>query len=118
MPALNPGIPAAAPPGSLRSDGAPLTVRCGRSTDGQGRETVPRGYGVSAGTEPAGSRTGPSRVPVLPAYRTFPRTGPSRVLGDAGVQERLPPRTRGAVADRRAPARRGLRTTPGPHRPA
>ncbi|MEU3956080.1 endoglycosylceramidase, partial [Streptomyces achromogenes] len=44
-------LPAAGPPGSLWFDGAPLTVRGGRFTDGQGREIVLRGYNVSGETK-------------------------------------------------------------------
>ncbi|MBL1104078.1 cellulase family glycosylhydrolase [Streptomyces sp. 5-8] len=42
-----PPATAAVPSGSLWFDGAPLTVRDGRLTDGQGREVVLRGYNVS-----------------------------------------------------------------------
>ncbi|GAA3094626.1 cellulase family glycosylhydrolase [Streptomyces echinatus] len=42
-----PPATAAGPSGSLWFDGAPLTVRDGRFTDGQGREVVLRGYNVS-----------------------------------------------------------------------
>ncbi|MEU6597757.1 endoglycosylceramidase [Streptomyces flaveolus] len=47
------GVPpaAATPSGSLWFDGAPLTVRDGRFTDGQGREVVLRGYNVSGETK-------------------------------------------------------------------
>ncbi|MGW1607735.1 hypothetical protein ACWCQV_43855, partial [Streptomyces eurythermus] len=45
--ATPPGSLRATPPGSLWFDGAPLTVRGGRFTDGQGREIVLRGYNVS-----------------------------------------------------------------------
>ncbi|GGS68788.1 cellulase family glycosylhydrolase [Streptomyces cinerochromogenes] len=41
----------AAPSDSLWFDGAPLTVRDGRFTDGQGREIVLRGYNVSGETK-------------------------------------------------------------------
>ncbi|MEU6089431.1 cellulase family glycosylhydrolase [Streptomyces sp. NPDC047085] len=41
----------AAPSDSLWFDGAPLTVRNGRFTDGQGREIVLRGYNVSGETK-------------------------------------------------------------------
>ncbi|WP_030607585.1 cellulase family glycosylhydrolase [Streptomyces achromogenes] len=52
LPAGSPGsLPAAGPPGSLWFDGAPLTVRGGRFTDGQGREIVLRGYNVSGETK-------------------------------------------------------------------
>ncbi|MGW4565660.1 cellulase family glycosylhydrolase [Streptomyces sp. NPDC004561] len=42
---------AAGPVGSLWFDGTPLTVRDGRLVDGQGRETVLRGYNVSGETK-------------------------------------------------------------------
>ncbi len=48
------GVPpatAATPSGSLWFDGASLTVRDGRFTDGQGREVVLRGYNVSGETK-------------------------------------------------------------------
>ncbi|MGW7791907.1 endoglycosylceramidase, partial [Streptomyces tricolor] len=48
------GVPpatAATPPDSLWFDGAPLTVRDGRFTDGRGREIVLRGYNVSGETK-------------------------------------------------------------------
>ncbi|WP_129305170.1 cellulase family glycosylhydrolase [Streptomyces sp. L2] len=48
------GIPpatATTPSGSLWFDGAPLTVRDGHFTDGQGREIVLRGYNVSGETK-------------------------------------------------------------------
>ncbi|GGW11152.1 endoglycosylceramidase [Streptomyces libani subsp. rufus] len=48
------GVPpatAATPSDSLWFDGAPLTVRDGRFTDGQGREIVLRGYNVSGETK-------------------------------------------------------------------
>ncbi|MBL1084386.1 endoglycosylceramidase [Streptomyces actinomycinicus] len=46
-----PPATAATPSDSLWFDGAPLTVRDGRLTDGQGREIVLRGYNVSGETK-------------------------------------------------------------------
>ncbi|MFG3016438.1 endoglycosylceramidase [Streptomyces cinerochromogenes] len=46
-----PPATAAAPSDSLWFDGAPLTVRDGRFTDGRGREIVLRGYNVSGETK-------------------------------------------------------------------
>ncbi|MET9449687.1 endoglycosylceramidase [Streptomyces cinerochromogenes] len=46
-----PPATAATPSDSLWFDGAPLTVRDGRFTDGQGREIVLRGYNVSGETK-------------------------------------------------------------------
>ncbi|MFF8726774.1 endoglycosylceramidase [Streptomyces sp. NPDC015171] len=50
-PATASTAPAPAVPDSLWFDGAPLTVRNGRFTDGQGREIVLRGYNVSGETK-------------------------------------------------------------------